>query len=282
MNNFTSIFEELSKLYEEELPKKKLNRACNEELIKTTPTVKTYTKDEARAIIEANDALLAEYESLLPDYEDGRIDHGFEYGNFFNSTEDESKIVIQWVISDTDSTELIVDSLEAAIVAIRDIEASEGALVGTEIWRDEKLTEAAEAEEIEIVDDEVTAEEVPVEEPVMDEEPKQVICECDKCGALVIMDEAKMVIDEETDLVNVEDECKFCEEANGYKVIGVVTPYEVAEELPVDDEPEEAIEESVEVKENAEELEELLDFDVPVTITANDNEVAVGGLTSGN
>ena len=146
MNNFTSIFEELSKLYEEELPKKKLNRACNEELIKTTPTVKTYTKEEARAIIEANDALLAEYESLLPDYEDGRIDHGFEYGNFFNSTEDESKIVIQWVISDTDSTELIVDSLEAAIVAIRDIEASEGALVGTEIWRDEKLTEAAEAD----------------------------------------------------------------------------------------------------------------------------------------
>jgi hypothetical protein len=84
----------------------------------------------------------------------------------------------------------------------------------------EALTEAAEDEEIEIVDNEAAAE----------EEPKQVICECGKCGALVIVDEADIVIDEESDLVNVEDECQFCEEAKGYKIIGVVAPYEVAEE----------------------------------------------------
>ena len=96
----------------------------------------------------------------------------------------------------------------------------------------EELTEAAEDEEIEIVDDEA-----PVEEPVEEDEPRQVICECDKCGALVIKDEADIVVDEETDLVNVEEECQFCEEAKGYKIIGVVAPYEAAEaEEPVEDE----------------------------------------------
>lgn len=96
----------------------------------------------------------------------------------------------------------------------------------------EELTEAAEDE---IVEDEIPAEEVPAEEPAeeptVDEEPRQVICECDKCGALVIKDEADIVVDEETDLVNVEDECQFCDEAKGYKIIGVVAPYEVAEDL---------------------------------------------------
>lgn len=99
-----------------------------------------------------------------------------------------------------------------------------------------KLTEAAEDEAVEdeIVEDEMSVEETSIEEPVVDEEPRQVICECDKCGALVIKDEADIVVDEETDLVNIEDECQFCEEAKGYKIVGVVAPYEVAE---VEDEP---------------------------------------------
>lgn len=98
---------------------------------------------------------------------------------------------------------------------------------------DEALTEAAEDEEIEIVDDEVAVEEVPAEEPAVEDEPRQVICECDKCGALVIKAEADIVVDEESDLVNVEDECQFCEEAKGFKIIGVVAPYEVADEEDV-------------------------------------------------
>ena len=94
----------------------------------------------------------------------------------------------------------------------------------------DSLGEAMEDEEIEIVDDEAV-EEVPIdEEPVEDElvedEPRQVIIECSKCGALVIKDEADVVVDEESDLVNVEDECEYCEEANGYSIVGVVAPYE--------------------------------------------------------
>jgi hypothetical protein len=90
--------------------------------------------------------------------------------------------------------------------------------------------ELTEDEEIEIVDDEASVEEMP------SEEPKQTIIECSKCGALVIVDEVE--IDEESDLVNIKDECKFCEEKEGFKIVGAVVPYEAVEvEEPVEEEP---------------------------------------------
>lgn len=112
----------------------------------------------------------------------------------------------------------------------------------------EGLTETAEEE---VVDDGVTVEETPTEDPVAGEEPRQVICECDKCGALVIKDEADIVVDEESDLVNVEDECQFCEEASGYKIVGVVAPYDAAEEF-VEEAP---VEESLNNSELLKEIE---------------------------
>lgn len=122
-----------------------------------------------------------------------------------------------------------------------------------EAYIKEELTETAEDEDIEIVDDEeISTEEISEEEPVAEEETKQVILECDKCGALVIKDEADIVVDEETDLVNVEDECQFCEEAKGFKIVGVVAPYETAEEA-VEEVPEEATEEHAEDEEIFEE-----------------------------
>jgi len=97
----------------------------------------------------------------------------------------------------------------------------------------EELTEAADDV---VVEDDAPVDEVPAEEPAVEEEPRQIICECDKCGALIIKDEADIVVDEETDLVNVEDECAFCEEANGYKIVGVVAPYEAVEaETPIEE-----------------------------------------------
>jgi hypothetical protein len=157
------------------------------------------------------------------------------------------------------------------------------------------------------------------------------------------------VVDEKTDLVNVDEVCAFCEEAAGYKIMGVFTPYEV-EEVPEEtahevEEAEQEVEEDEVVDEDEiveeglgdvyrrvfdkpasvrtqqawedelngemgeisperraelekkfaqqrdwearhakdeelkkEELEELLDVDVPINITANGNDVAVGGL----
>jgi hypothetical protein len=94
-----------------------------------------------------------------------------------------------------------------------------------EACTNEALEEEAEDDVIEIEDD---AEASEAAEDIVDEddEPRQVIIECDGCGALVIKDEADIVADEESGLVNVEDACAFCEEAAGYKIVGVVAPYD--------------------------------------------------------
>ena len=113
----------------------------------------------------------------------------------------------------------------------------------------EELTESAEDEEIEIIDDEVPAEEVPAEEPVEEEEPKQVVLECSKCGALVIKDEADVVVDEESGLANTEDKCAFCEESEGFKTVGTFLPYESEENIDDAESSEES-----EIEDTAEEI----------------------------
>lgn len=103
------------------------------------------------------------------------------------------------------------------------------------LYEEVESAKLAEAAEDEVAEEEIPVEEIPAEEPVVEDEPRQVICECDKCGALVIKDEADIVVDEETDLVNVEDECKFCEEKEGYKIVGSVVPYEAAIVEPMEE-----------------------------------------------
>jgi hypothetical protein len=87
------------------------------------------------------------------------------------------------------------------------------------------LTEAPE-EEIEIVDDEIEI----VDDEATEEEPKQVVLECSKCGALVIKVEADVAVDEASDLVNIEDACQYCEETAGYAIVGAIAPYEATTE----------------------------------------------------
>ena len=108
-----------------------------------------------------------------------------------------------------------------------------------------KITEDAEEE----IANEVAIDEEPVveEEPEVEEvEPKKIIIGCAKCGALAIKDEADMIVDEESDLVNVEDKCAFCEETAGFEIVGTLLPYEVAEEAiePEVSADEEAIEDA--------------------------------------
>ena len=96
-----------------------------------------------------------------------------------------------------------------------------------EACTNEELEEAADEDDvIEIEDDAVESEAVEDEDQEVEDEPKQLIIECDSCGALVIKDEADIAASEESDLVNVEDTCAFCEETAGYKIVGVVAPYE--------------------------------------------------------
>lgn len=78
---------------------------------------------------------------------------------------------------------------------------------------------------------EEVADDVVIDEPAAaaaaDDEPKQVVLECSKCGALVIKDEADIAVDAKTDLVNVDEACQYCEETEGYKIVGAVVPYAV-------------------------------------------------------
>ena len=107
----------------------------------------------------------------------------------------------------------------------------------------EELSKLYEADELEqdVAVEEADAE--VVDEAPAAEGPKQLVLECSKCGAICVKSEDDVVIDEATDLANVEEECAACEEAAGYKVLGELLPYEASED---DEETDEVVEESVE------------------------------------
>ena len=142
----------------------------------------------------------------------------------------------------------------------------------------EETVEEALTEAVEEVDEteEATAEKDETEEVIEidaeeeQEEPKQIILECSNCGGLVIKAEADVAVDEESDLANISDACQYCEEAAGYKIVGLVTPYKATEAdgSVGEDTGEDIVEES------------LLDVNLPidVDVQANGNDVSVGTL----
>ena len=94
-------------------------------------------------------------------------------------------------------------------------------------------------------DDEIFTEDEPIvdggpeeiaDTDTTEEEPKQLVLECAKCGALVIKDESDVAVDEATDLANIEDECTFCEEKEGFKILGTFSPYVAEVEEPAETE----------------------------------------------
>lgn len=112
----------------------------------------------------------------------------------------------------------------------------------------EELSKLYEADELE---QDVAVEEADadvVDEAPAAEGPKQLVLECSKCGAVCVKSEDDVVIDEATDLANVEEECAACEEAAGYKILGELLPYAVEED--------EEIKESVEKPEDAPEADD--------------------------
>ena len=96
-----------------------------------------YTKEQALEIINNDEILKKELEELKPLSDECEIDDSFEYGNFFNLCEDgqlyKDKIVIQWLDNNNNDVaftehlhEVVTDSLEEAVVLLRDIEEAEG------------------------------------------------------------------------------------------------------------------------------------------------------------
>jgi DNA-binding transcriptional regulator YhcF (GntR family) len=62
------------------------------------------------------------------------------------------------------------------------------------------------------------------------EAPEAVVLKCENCGALVIKNNDEVVVDEKSDLANVDEECAFCGETAGYTVIGEFLAYGDTEE----------------------------------------------------
>lgn len=113
------------------------------------------------------------------------------------------------------------------------------------------VTEADATENATELKEDGAEEEAPVEEAeaeveIATDEPKQLILECDKCGAIIIKDEADIKADEESGLVNIDEACTFCEETAGYKILGAMIPYEAsAEDEDIVIEDDEVIEEGI-------------------------------------
>ena len=89
-------------------------------------TLTRYTQEEAQAIIAANEQMQREFADLHEYF--GALDHGFDYGNFFNCEDlKENQVCIQWCGDNIgEFHEVVVDSLEELVVALNEIEAACG------------------------------------------------------------------------------------------------------------------------------------------------------------
>ena len=194
MRNFISTFDELSKLYENDTKVEKANKKSN-----------------GANLAEGNDP----YWRDKPYYDQSQKDRGVIKP--YQKPAGYSGSQAEWERNCRDSAE------DNRKLRRNPWEGLDDPTDGS------NLTEAADDEDIEIVDEEVPEEDASVKDGAVDEqteeEPRKLILECDSCGALVIKDESDIVTGGESETVNVEDECEFCEEAAGYSIIGVVAPY---------------------------------------------------------
>lgn len=91
------------------------------------------------------------------------------------------------------------------------------------------------------------------EDELKDSYVGSVILECEVCHSPIFKNVEDVVIDEDSDLANVEDECPICHSNDGFTIIGQVAPYQEEPELDVEIEDKEAS--------DIEPEEEIEDFD---------------------
>ena len=110
--------------------------------------------------------------------------------------------------------------------------------------------------------------EAETEEELQDNYIGKIILDCCTCHSKLYKAKEEVNIDENGELANVGEECPYCFTPDGFKVIGEVAAFEAEEDKDED-------------KDEDDSIDELLDVSVPVNanITANGNDVAVGGMT---
>lgn len=109
----------------------------------------------------------------------------------------------------------------------------------------EDLRDFQDEDEEEVID--VIDPEAETEEELEDSYIGKVILDCSVCHTDIYKDKEDVIIDEETQLANVGEECPYCFSIDGFKVIGEVKPF-VETEFETEDD--------VEVEVDGEEVEE--------------------------
>lgn len=133
-----------------------------------------------------------------------------------------------------------------------DITADVGKVDELKSFIDDDVDEIPEEEIIDVNADD--------ESELQDNYIGKVILECECCHSRLYKDEADVIIDEESGLANVDEQCPVCNNELGYTVIGKIEPFnqdreikpEEEEEIP-DEEVEELPADDVEIEEVEEE-----------------------------
>ena len=96
--------------------------------------------------------------------------------------------------------------------------------------------------------------EAETEDELQDTYIGKVILHCPVCNSLIYKDLEDIVKDDLDDVVNIGEECPYCYTSEGFKVIGIVSPFEeTSEEEEQEDETEDTAEEEEEPEEQVDE-----------------------------
>ena len=161
-------------------------------------------------------------------------------------------------------------SLDYISEAFRSLESLNEDIFSTDVTGINELSnfmdsDVDEEEKISIID--MDAE---TEEDLQDSYVGKIICDCNVCHSHVFKDKDQITIDADG-IVDIEDDCPYCGEHNGFVIIGEITEFnpnaeaeEEVVETPVEEPVEEVadedvVEEQPEVEEVVEEEEEVLE-----------------------
>lgn len=103
-----------------------------------------------------------------------------------------------------------------------------------------------------------------------------VILECCVCHSKIYKKPEDVVIDEDSSLANIEEECPYCSTVDGYKVIGQVAPFKPEADVEVDTNDDSAeVEIDTEVSSKNEEDDELTESFENVHVDLDDAEITI-------
>lgn len=113
--------------------------------------------------------------------------------------------------------------------------------------------------------------EAETEDELQDTYIGKVILHCPVCNSMIYKDLEDIVKDDVEELVNIGEECPYCYTSEGFKVIGIVSPFEeTSEEEEQEDEEEYPAEEEKELTEEFETVE-VATKNQKVTLDADDD-----------